>query len=130
MAILLRKLLLRIILEQEIVLEEKAYRFYNSLLTRAVMNDSAELLKKLLAEELIHRFKLEEVQRTGDLFVLITEYYKDFMKGIPRDTGFQTLISGFMFARRIPERRKYRKFPYHAFSAFFGLHRKNEFSFL
>lgn len=57
----------------------------------------------------------------GDIFVVITEFYKEYMGGFPANTGFQTLISGFMFARKIPERRLYRTFPFHVLRRLFGL---------
>jgi rubrerythrin len=63
----LRKLLLKVLLERAIASEERAYRFYEGALERAAMSDTSELLKSLLAEELRHRMKLEEAQRTGDI---------------------------------------------------------------
>jgi rubrerythrin len=63
----LRKLLLKVLLERAIAFEEGAYRFYEGALERAAMSDTSELLKSLLAEELRHRMKLEEAQRTGDI---------------------------------------------------------------
>jgi rubrerythrin len=63
----IKKVILRIILEEAIAFEEKAYQFYRSALSRAVMGDSGRVLKKLLVAELKHRMKLDELQRTGDL---------------------------------------------------------------
>jgi rubrerythrin len=60
-----RRLLLKIILERAIAFEERAYRFYEEALARSAMSEASELLKKLLAGELLHRMKLEELQRTG-----------------------------------------------------------------
>jgi rubrerythrin len=65
-----RKLLLKILLERAIAFEERAYRFYEEALARSAMSDTSELLRQLLAEELLHRMKLEEMQRTGDLGLL------------------------------------------------------------
>jgi hypothetical protein len=56
----------------------------------------------------------------GDIFVLIVGFYRDFIevrcndKNISGVQGisFRTLISGFMFAHRIPERRLFRGFPF------------------
>jgi len=62
-----RKLLLRIILEKAIAFEENAYRYYEEALERTAMIETAELLRKLLSDELRHRLKLEEMQRTGDI---------------------------------------------------------------
>jgi rubrerythrin len=64
---MLRKALLKILLERAIAFEEKAYRFYEEALARSAMGETSELLRKLLAEELMHRMKLEEMQRSGDL---------------------------------------------------------------
>ena len=65
-----RKLLLKILLERAIAFEERAYRFYEEALARSAMSDTSELFRQLLAEELLHRMKLEEMQRTGDLGLL------------------------------------------------------------
>jgi hypothetical protein len=62
----------------------------------------------------------------GDIFVIITEFYREFMGGYPENTGFQTLISGFMFARKITERRAYRKFPFKVLRRLFGLKGRKE----
>lgn len=62
----------------------------------------------------------------GDIFVIITEFYREFMGGFPPNTGFQTLISGFMFARRIPECRIYRKVPFQVLRRLFGIKGRKE----
>ena len=62
-----RKILIRLILEKAIIFEENAYRFYESALSMAASADTADLLKKLIAGELKHRLKLEEIQNTGEL---------------------------------------------------------------
>ena len=54
----------------------------------------------------------------GDIFVLITRFYRDFLGGVPEEVGFQTLISGYMFAHRIPQRRALRFFPFNILEAF------------
>jgi len=64
---MMKKFLVRIILEEAIAFEEKAYRFYQNALSRAVMRESAQTLRKLLVSELAHRMKLDEIQRVGDL---------------------------------------------------------------
>ncbi len=48
-----RKLLIKIILERAIAFEEGAYRFYEEALERSAMSDTSELLRKLLAGELL-----------------------------------------------------------------------------
>jgi hypothetical protein len=47
----------------------------------------------------------------GDIFVLIVRFYREFMGGVPTE-DFHVLISGFMFAHTIPERRIWRKYPF------------------
>lgn len=56
----------------------------------------------------------------GDIFVFIVGFYRDFIEvrcseknlsGV-QGISFQTLISGFMFVHRIPERRVFRGFPF------------------
>jgi rubrerythrin len=66
MARILNRLLLKVILERAIEFEEKAYRFYESLLSIEAVSSARELLQKLMAGELQHRMKLEEAQLRGD----------------------------------------------------------------
>jgi len=61
-----RKILLELVLEDAIIREENAYRFYGSAMGRVDGREEKQLLKKLCAEELRHRLKLEEMQRRGD----------------------------------------------------------------
>ena len=65
MAGLVRKVLLKLVLEDAIIREESSYRFYESALDRVSGREQQELLRKLCAEELRHRLKLEELQRRG-----------------------------------------------------------------
>jgi len=67
MAGALKKLLLRLILENAIVFEEKAYRFYEEAKKDAKKDETKEVLHNLMAEELKHRLRLEEAQRQADL---------------------------------------------------------------
>jgi len=46
----------------------------------------------------------------GDIFVLILRFYGEYMGGLPKGVNFGTVISGYMFARRIPHRRAWRFF--------------------
>ena len=46
--------------------------------------------------------------RTGDIYVLIGEFYRNFMGGIPEHTDYDTIISGFLFAHGLPLRRRFR----------------------
>jgi hypothetical protein len=56
----------------------------------------------------------------GDIFVLVARFYRDFIDmrcskthlSGAHDLSFRTLISGFMFAHRIPERRVFRSVPF------------------
>ena len=65
-----KKLLVKLILEQTLIFEERAYRFYERALEQTAMDESKALLKRLMKEELKHRIKLEEVQKEGDLGAL------------------------------------------------------------
>ena len=67
LAMAFRQFLLRLILEEAIRREEEAYRFYESAQETAREAAARVLLRKLCAEELRHRLKLEEVQRRGEL---------------------------------------------------------------
>jgi rubrerythrin len=64
---MLRRFLLRLILEEAIRREEEAYRFYEAALEPVRAAEARALLRKLCAEELRHRLKLEELQRGGEL---------------------------------------------------------------
>ncbi|MCK5570282.1 MAG: ferritin family protein, partial [Spirochaetes bacterium] len=61
-----KKFIMKFVLEDAIAFEEKAYRFYQKALSMTVVDESSHLLKRLLAAELGHRLKLEEIQKTGD----------------------------------------------------------------
>lgn len=50
--------------------------------------------------------------RTGDIFVLITRFYHDHFDSTPKGVDFRSLISAFMFAHRIPEKRLLRFLPF------------------
>jgi hypothetical protein len=60
--------------------------------------------------------------RTGDIYVLIDEFYRNFMGGIPEDTDYDTIISGFVFAHGLRRRRKFRS-PVHRLLTHFLLNR-------
>jgi rubrerythrin len=66
---IIRTLLLRLILENAIVFEEKAYNFYDKAEKKVSSEDVKELLRKLKAEELKHRLRMEEAQRKADISV-------------------------------------------------------------
>ncbi|MFO7849007.1 MAG: ParB/RepB/Spo0J family partition protein [Spirochaetia bacterium] len=44
----------------------------------------------------------------GDIYVLVNSFYSDFMGDTPKNVGFSTLISGYLFAHKIKQRRAYR----------------------
>jgi rubrerythrin len=56
-----RKMLFHLVLEDAILREENAYRFYESARELAGNEPARRLLKKLCAEELRHRMKLEQM---------------------------------------------------------------------
>jgi rubrerythrin len=64
---MLKRFLIRLLINRAIYFEEQAYRFYEALLKRSIMKDSFDLIKKLMAEELRHRIMLEEVGKRGDI---------------------------------------------------------------
>jgi len=64
---MLRQFLLRLILEEAIRREEEAYRFYEAALEPVREPAARKLLRRLCAEELRHRLKLEELQRSGEV---------------------------------------------------------------
>jgi rubrerythrin len=64
---MLRRFLLRLILEEAIRREEEAYRFYEAALEPVRAPEARGLLQKLCAEELRHRLKLQELQDRGAL---------------------------------------------------------------
>jgi hypothetical protein len=43
--------------------------------------------------------------RTGDIYVLIGEFYQKYMDGLPAQIDYNTIISGFLFAHGLPPRR-------------------------
>ncbi len=63
---MLRQFLLRLILEEAIRREEEAYRYYEAALEPVREPAARKLLRRLCAEELRHRLKLEELQRHGE----------------------------------------------------------------
>jgi rubrerythrin len=60
-----RKILFHLVLEDAILREESAYRFYESARELAGSEAARHLLKKLCAEELRHRMKLEQMRKDG-----------------------------------------------------------------
>ncbi len=60
-----KTLLIRSLIEEEIVRNERAYRHLESEFARAVKEEAAELLKNLMTAQLLRRMCLQEVQRKG-----------------------------------------------------------------
>ena len=54
-----------------------------------------------------------------DIYVLMVDFYRDLLGGLPPNTSPKTLISGYLFARRIPEKRLYRSIPSRVMLTFF-----------
>jgi hypothetical protein len=68
----------------------------------------------LPACELIRRSSLASAfPRAGeaDLFVMIAGFYQDLMGGYPSNISYESLLSGFLFARRLKSRRLLRRPP-------------------
>jgi rubrerythrin len=86
----IKKFLIKLIIEDAILFEERSYNYYESLLERAAMKESIVLLKKLLAGELSHRLRLEEIQKRGELGTLQVhdgtelEGYEEVSKRFPQ----------------------------------------------
>ena len=66
MAGIVRKMLLKLVVEDAILREESSYRFYESALEVVPGEEEQRLLRSLCAGELRHRLKLEELQRRGE----------------------------------------------------------------
>lgn len=56
--------------------------------------------------------------RCEDIFVLIADFYHEFLGGFPVQTSPKTLISGFLFARKYPTKRMYRFLPFRLLLSF------------
>ncbi len=50
--------------------------------------------------------------QTGDIYVLIVDFYRKFMGGIPENTSFESLRSGFSFAHHVQQGRLLRMLPF------------------
>ena len=55
--------------------------------------------------------KRYEHTREGDLYLMVTRFFKEMMGGLPQDVGFDAVISSFLFARRLRSNRLFRRFP-------------------
>ncbi len=64
---------MRSLIEEAVIHSEKKYRYYESAFTRAVKQETAELLKNLMTAQLLYRLRFQEVQK----------------KGIPEPSGFK-----------------------------------------
>jgi hypothetical protein len=49
--------------------------------------------------------------RDGDLYLMVSRFFREMMGQIPEDVGFEAVISTFLFARRLRSRRLFRSFP-------------------
>jgi hypothetical protein len=72
----------------------------------------------LLADSsLMRRFPGAE---PGDLYVSVARFYRDLMGGYPPGASYDTLLSGFRFAQRLPDRRPLRAAPFRLLLAILG----------
>lgn len=62
--------------------------------------------------------------RTEDIYVLISRFYKEFMNGVPNDIGFETLISGYLFARKKKKQHRVRRLLMRTLSRLLGWNRQ------
>ena len=56
----------------------------------------------------------------GDLYVSVARFYRDLMGGYPPGASYDTLLSGFRFAQRLPDRRPLRAAPFRLLLAILG----------
>lgn len=56
----------------------------------------------------------------GDLYVTVARFYRDLMGGYPPGTSYETLLSGFRFAQRLPDRRPLRAAPFRLLLSLLG----------
>ena len=73
----LKRIIIRIILQNAVRFEEESYRFYKHALQRSIMSESFNLIKFLLSQELEHRMKLLDVLKGRSLDDLGTGGGKD-----------------------------------------------------
>ena len=67
MAGIVRTFLFKLVLENAIEMEEKAYNFYENAISKVEDPEPKQILRDLASQELKHRLKLEEVQREVSL---------------------------------------------------------------
>jgi len=67
MGFLFQRLLFKTLIEQAITAEEEAFLFYRDLQENPAFSPCSTLLQKLSSEELKHRIRLEEAQKTYNL---------------------------------------------------------------
>jgi hypothetical protein len=56
----------------------------------------------------------------GDLVVMVSRFYRDLMGGYPLGASYETLLSGFCFANRVPVWRPFRAAPFRLLLALLG----------
>jgi len=56
----------------------------------------------------------------GDLYVTVARFYRDLLGGYPPGASYQTLLSGFSFAKRLPDRRPLRAAPFRLLLSLLG----------
>ena len=65
-------------------------------------------LEVIAQSELKRRYKHT---REGDLYLMVTRFFKGLMGTVPQDVGFGVVISTFLFARTLRSKRLFRRFP-------------------
>ena len=65
-------------------------------------------LRVIAESELKRRY---EHAREGDLYLMVTRFFKELMGAVPQDVGFDTVISSFLFARSLRSKPLFRRFP-------------------
>lgn len=85
---------------RELPVREKAREWYSSVFLPACT--------EIKGSELVRRYPSHQPE---DIFVIIARFFHEFMGGLPHGVSFGTVISGFGFAHRIPQRRLLRSAP-------------------
>ncbi len=89
-------ILFKTILDQAIAAEERAFRYYQNAAEQPDMQGAADLLTYLAGEELLHRIKLEELQREGNFDNLMLKNIRAEGKtigGVPFANEKETLLT-------------------------------------
>ncbi|MGQ9616271.1 MAG: hypothetical protein ACUVWJ_07685 [Spirochaetota bacterium] len=80
------------------VSEQKARNWYNNIYLPAVYHIKGSMLPEIYRG-----------LQTGDIYVLIIDFFNKFMGGIPVNISFETIISGFSFAHHVQRKNIFRR---------------------